>query len=580
MPRNDVPSLPAVGDDSTRVRQLYPGFDQFERRHVGGLLASFALHFVVLMGIWWSRSAPQPPEPKLVEVEIIQAEPIKASGKTATVKLAKISKRESNRKQKPPKSHVQPRMKPVPLEAREYDMAAQVVTASGGKSRKHSGKVALPDVSHPVTMSGREVLTPAAISRAPEQAQVSSLQAAEQRGTLKPRLSSIGQQASSRMQLPSQAGVESENGPKLIASSAPSSQTLAPEYRQSSRPGGAYSSQGGAAQPAMGGGPSSEASQAYSLQSSSYAGSPAGNPAASSYNTGGVPQGRAGRTSGLMSGPVSAGVSRSGEAAPTEIHSSGGQNQVASNGVPINPLKINSSGGTTGGKATVAAGSTGVGGGDATEPGYGSSGSGMVESGDGGRLASSSGSRGSIGGSGKSMSASIVPEGSGVVTAGLGEDSIVARELQSEKAPGTARVIEERYAARELRVNSPKTLCELPLLLAGLDRKPLPEGLASIMGSESAMVMEAPPVLLPGNLLPSYPLAALGSRQQGKVIVRVQVLSDGRVGQAFIRDTSGSKPLDDAAVATVRGWRFQPARRNGQPVPAWVNVPIEYRNPS
>jgi protein TonB len=94
------------------------------------------------------------------------------------------------------------------------------------------------------------------------------------------------------------------------------------------------------------------------------------------------------------------------------------------------------------------------------------------------------------------------------------------------------------------------------------------------------MVMEAPPVLLPGNIQPTYPAAAVFSRAQGKAVVRAQVLPSGQVGEAFIRQSTGAQALDQAALATVRGWKFKPARRNGQPVPAWVNVPIEYRNPS
>jgi protein TonB len=375
--------------------------------------------------------------------------------------------------------------------------------------------------------------------------------------------------------------VESENGPRLIASNAPSAQTLAPEYRHSSRPDGKYSSQGGAAQPAMGGGSSSEAAQPYSLQSSNLAGSPAGNPdAPRSVAT----QGRApARGAGLASGPTPAGVAKgagSDVAAPTEIRSSGGQRELASSGAPINPLQINGSGGT-GNKAAAAAGVGGdrSGGGDTSQPG-GKGGSRSMEEGNGAGQLVSAGSAGrGIAPSSRSMSAAIVPEGVGSSTAMLADASGSA-PMQQVKAQGTAHVVEERYATKEMQVRSPKSVCELPLMMAGFDRKPLPEGLASIMGSESGMVMETPPVLLPGNLQPTYPLAALAGRQQGKTVVRAQVLASGQVGETFIRQTSGAQALDQAALATVRGWRFKPARRNDEPVPAWVNIPIEYRNPT
>lgn len=177
------------------------------------------------------------------------------------------------------------------------------------------------------------------------------------------------------------------------------------------------------------------------------------------------------------------------------------------------------------------------------------------------------------------MSAAIVPEGGGGATV-RPADASGAAPMQRVEAQAVAQVITDRYAAQELKVSSPKSVCELPLMMAGLDRKPLPQGLASIMGSESALVMETPPVLLPGNLQPSYPAGAVFAQLKGKVVLRVQVLPSGQVGEAFIRQSTGAPVLDQAALATVRAWRFKPATRNGQPVPAWVNVPIEYRNPS
>ena len=35
--------------------------------------------------------------------------------------------------------------------------------------------------------------------------------------------------------------------------------------------------------------------------------------------------------------------------------------------------------------------------------------------------------------------------------------------------------------------------------------------------------------------------------------------------------------LDDAARATVLRWKFVPARRGSEPVPAWVLIPISFR---
>jgi protein TonB len=45
---------------------------------------------------------------------------------------------------------------------------------------------------------------------------------------------------------------------------------------------------------------------------------------------------------------------------------------------------------------------------------------------------------------------------------------------------------------------------------------------------------------------------------------------------AVVLQTSGSKVLDDAAVAALWRWRFHPALRNGEPVAASVIVPVVF----
>jgi protein TonB len=34
--------------------------------------------------------------------------------------------------------------------------------------------------------------------------------------------------------------------------------------------------------------------------------------------------------------------------------------------------------------------------------------------------------------------------------------------------------------------------------------------------------------------------------------------------------------LDEAAVETVKQWKFKPARAAGKPVSRWVDVPVKY----
>nr|WP_298132328.1 energy transducer TonB [uncultured Pseudoxanthomonas sp.] len=86
------------------------------------------------------------------------------------------------------------------------------------------------------------------------------------------------------------------------------------------------------------------------------------------------------------------------------------------------------------------------------------------------------------------------------------------------------------------------------------------------------------PVPIPGQTpAPEYPAAAIRNGDQGTVMVRVEVGADGVPTSVDVAQRSGSRDLDRAAVTAVRQWRFQPAQRDGQPVPGAVTVPIDFK---
>lgn len=78
------------------------------------------------------------------------------------------------------------------------------------------------------------------------------------------------------------------------------------------------------------------------------------------------------------------------------------------------------------------------------------------------------------------------------------------------------------------------------------------------------------------NPRPPYPMVARRMGYHGKVVLNVEVLAEGRVGQVLLHQSSGYEILDNAAMQTVKGWRFSPARRFGQPVTLWFLVPIKF----
>jgi protein TonB len=79
------------------------------------------------------------------------------------------------------------------------------------------------------------------------------------------------------------------------------------------------------------------------------------------------------------------------------------------------------------------------------------------------------------------------------------------------------------------------------------------------------------------NPAPAYPAMSRRMHEEGKVILRVLVNPGGGAEEVQVRTSSGFARLDDAARDTVRRWKFVPARRGADTVPAWVLIPISFR---
>jgi protein TonB len=79
------------------------------------------------------------------------------------------------------------------------------------------------------------------------------------------------------------------------------------------------------------------------------------------------------------------------------------------------------------------------------------------------------------------------------------------------------------------------------------------------------------------NPRPAYPLAARRRGEEGKVVLRAQVTTEGRCAAVELKASSGHELLDRAALQTVSQWRFVPARRGDLAVASWVEVPVTFR---
>jgi protein TonB len=78
------------------------------------------------------------------------------------------------------------------------------------------------------------------------------------------------------------------------------------------------------------------------------------------------------------------------------------------------------------------------------------------------------------------------------------------------------------------------------------------------------------------NPPPQYPTLSRRMNEEGRAVLRVFVDERGFPTEVQMRTSSGYPRLDEAALTTVREWKFVPARRGDVPVGAWVLVPISF----
>jgi periplasmic protein TonB len=74
---------------------------------------------------------------------------------------------------------------------------------------------------------------------------------------------------------------------------------------------------------------------------------------------------------------------------------------------------------------------------------------------------------------------------------------------------------------------------------------------------------------------PAYPESERAERRQGGVVLALRVDAQGVVSDARVVK-SLAPAFDEAALAAVRQWRFEPVRRNGEAVESEINITINF----
>jgi len=89
-----------------------------------------------------------------------------------------------------------------------------------------------------------------------------------------------------------------------------------------------------------------------------------------------------------------------------------------------------------------------------------------------------------------------------------------------------------------------------------------------------------PPKTVPSSVMrnwPDYSAESKAAGHQGVTLLGVTISATGAPADIKIVKSSGFAELDAAAVAAVRKWSFEPARRDGVPIEATVNLPVNFK---
>lgn len=156
-----------------------------------------------------------------------------------------------------------------------------------------------------------------------------------------------------------------------------------------------------------------------------------------------------------------------------------------------------------------------------------------------------------------------------VVVAKAMEKTVVAEA--ADNPPARREAAETSIAVEPARAHTTAAAPGRSTVASDAARGQRPIGAASQEGYSEAMPRYRE------NRPPVYPGAARQRGYEGDVLIAAEVRSDGRIGAARVKRSSGYASLDDSALEAVRAWRFEPAKRMGTPVDAWVEIPIRFK---
>lgn len=84
------------------------------------------------------------------------------------------------------------------------------------------------------------------------------------------------------------------------------------------------------------------------------------------------------------------------------------------------------------------------------------------------------------------------------------------------------------------------------------------------------------PTPLYGDVPIEYPVQLWDQDMEGETRLRVWVTDTGLVDSVEVMESSGYAAFDSAAVAGAKQMRFSPARKRGERIAVWAEVPVRF----
>jgi iron complex outermembrane receptor protein len=101
-------------------------------------------------------------------------------------------------------------------------------------------------------------------------------------------------------------------------------------------------------------------------------------------------------------------------------------------------------------------------------------------------------------------------------------------------------------------------------------------------GAPEQAPAQSPPQLIAPRVLhsvaPTYPPSHQTHGEHPTVVLKVTILADGSIADATVEHSAG-EDFDQAAIAAVKQWKFEPARRGAEPIASRVGVAVHFELP-